>query len=78
MTEDGSDYFDGYEVWKSTSKTSGYKLVRDTAGSGKTTYKNTSGLKKGTRYYYKVRAYKLVNDEKIYTGWSNVTYKKAK
>ena len=78
MTEDGSDYFDGYEVWKSTSKTSGYKLVRDTAGSGKTTYKNTSGLKKGTRYYYKVRAYKLVDDEKIYTGWSNVTYKKAK
>ena len=68
-------YFDGFEVWKSSSKTSGYKQVRDTA---KLTYKNTSGLKKGSRYYYKVRAYKLVGEEKIYTGWSNITYKKAK
>lgn len=71
-------YFDGFEVWKSSSKTSGYKLVRDTDGSGKTTYKNTSGLKKGSRYYYKVRGYKMVGKEKIYTGWSNITYKKAK
>ena len=71
-------YFDGFEVWKSSSKTSGYKLVRDTDGSGKTTYKNTAGLKKGSRYYYKVRGYKLVGKEKIYTDWSNITYKKAK
>lgn len=71
-------YFDGFEVWKSTSKNSGYKLVRDTESGEKTSYKNTSGLKKGTRYYYKVRAYKLVGEEKIYSDWSNITYRKAK
>ena len=66
---------DGYEVWKSKSKTTGYTLLKDTAG---TSLKNTSGLIKGKRYYYKVRAYKIVGEKKLYTGWSNVTYKVAK
>ena len=69
---------DGFEVWKSTSKTSGYKMMRVTEIAEKFSYKNTAGLKKGTRYYYKVRAYKLIGEEKIYSDWSNVTYKKAK
>lgn len=74
-SSDGSDAIDGYEVWKSTSKTSGYKLMKSTSG---TKYKNTAGLKKGTRYYYKVRAYKQVGKKKFYSDWSNVTYKVAK
>jgi len=69
---------DGYEVWKSTSKTSGYKRAHDTKDGSKLYFKNTSGLEKGTRYYYKVRAYKLVGEEKIYSDWSNITYRKAK
>ena len=66
---------DGYEVWKSTSKTTGYALLKDTAG---TSLKNTSGIVKGKRYYYKVRAYKIVGEKKLYSDWSNVTYKVAK
>jgi hypothetical protein len=69
------NYVDGYEVWKSSSKTGGYLKVRDT---DKLRYKNTSGLKKGNRYYYKVRAYKTVGNETFYSDWSNITYKKAK
>lgn len=66
---------DGYELWKSTSKTSGYTLLKD---STKLKFKNTSNLKKGTRYYYKVRAYKEVGGDRIYSDWSKVTYKIAK
>ena len=66
---------DGYEVWKSTSRDDGYTLSISTA---KMSYKNTSGLKKGTRYYYKVRAYKQIGEKRIYSAWSNITYKKSK
>ncbi|MGN1143746.1 MAG: transglutaminase domain-containing protein, partial [Anaerovoracaceae bacterium] len=62
-----ADYVDGYEVWKSTARTGGYQKMFTTS---KQTYKNTSGLKKGTRYYYKVRAYKEVGGKIIYSGWS--------
>ena len=80
LPQDGSvyDYFDGYEVWKSATKTGGYKKVFTAVPGSKTTYKNTSGLVKGTRFYYKVRAYKEIGGKKFYSGWSNVTYKIAK
>lgn len=66
---------DGYELWKSTSKTGGYQLLKSTTGKK---FKNTSNIKKGTRYYYKVRAYREIGGQKIYSPWSNVTYKIAK
>ncbi len=107
LDEGAEAYFDGFEIWKSTSKTSGYKLLHDTISdsadtdfddtdsviigsdqpssdvtkaeeAGGNTYKDGSSMKKGTRYYYKVRAYKLIGDDKVYTVWSNITYKKAK
>lgn len=73
--DDSSVTVDGYEIWKSTSKNSGYQLLRDTTGQK---FKNTSKIKKGTRYYYKVRAYREIGGQKIYSPWSNVTYKIAK
>ena len=66
---------DGYELWKSNSKTGGYQLLKSTTGKK---FKNTSNIKKGTRYYYKVRAYREIGGQKIYSPWSNVTYKIAK
>lgn len=70
-----SDVIDGYEVWKSTKKSSGYSKSFTTVNKS---YKNTAGLKKGTRYYYKVRAYQLVGEKKVYSDWSTKAYRIAK
>lgn len=59
----------GYQISKSTKKT-GTNIVA--------TYKTTSGKSKtisatkGKTYYYKVRAYKVVDGKKIYGPWSSV------
>ena len=63
-----------YQVYKSTKKTSGFKKAVTTS---KKYYTNTSGLKKGTTYYYKVRGYKYLNGKYYYSPWSDVTYKKV-
>ena len=59
----------GYEVYRSTSKKGNYKLVK-TVTKGKS-YKDTK-LSKGKTYYYKVRAYRNVNGEKVYGGYSSI------
>ena len=65
---------DGYQIWKSTKKNSGFKKAFTTT---KTSYKNTKGLEKGTRYYYKVRAYIVVDGKNVYSDWSNKAYRVA-
>ena len=64
-----------YQVYKSTSKYTGYSKIYTTSGLKLT---NTSGIKKGKTYYYKVRGYKYINGKYYYTDWSNVTYKTVK
>lgn len=65
---------DGYEIYRSTKKKSGYKKVVSTK---KTTYKNKK-LKSKRKYYYKVRAYRKVNGKKIYSAYSTVKAVKVK
>ena len=66
---------DGYQIWKSTKMNKGYKKAFTTT---KMSYKNTKGLKKGVKYYYKVRAYKVVDGKNVYSDWSNKAYRTAK
>ena len=66
---------DGYQVYKSTKAQKGYKKAITTK---KTSFKNTKNLKKGTRYYYKVRAYKVVDGKTYYSDWSNKANRIAK
>lgn len=66
---------DGYQVYRSTKRTTGFVKYTTTK---KTTYKNTAKLKKGTRYYYKVRGYRLLDGKNVYTKWSKTVYRTAK
>ena len=68
----------GYEIYKSTKKNSGYKYAFTTKNPENKWYKNTAGLKKGTRYYYKVRAIIEIDGEKYTSDWSNKAYRIAK
>lgn len=70
-----SENVDGlkYQIYKSQKRNSGYKKCFTTS---KQTFTNTSGLKKGKTYYYKVRGYKYLGGKYYYTAWSNVSYRK--
>ena len=67
--------------WTNISGETGYQISKSTKKSGTSiveTYKTTSGKSKtisatkGKTYYYKVRAYKVVDGKKIYGPWSSV------
>lgn len=60
---------DGYKVYRSVKKNSGYKAVK-TAGRDTRSWKNTK-LTKGKRYYYKVKAYSDYRNSKLYSAYSN-------
>lgn len=67
----------GYKVYRATSKNGKYTCVK-TVKSGKTVTFTNKSLKKGKKYYYKVRAYKKVSGKYKYSSYSTVKYIKAK
>lgn len=56
----------GYELYRSNSSTGKYSLIKSTTSLS---YTNSS-LTTGTKYYYKVRAYRTVGLAKVYSGYS--------
>jgi len=70
-----TEHVEKYQVYKSTKAQKGYKKAITTT---KTSFKNTKNLEKGTRYYYKVRAYVTVDGVKYYSDWSNKANRIAK
>ena len=72
---------DYYEVYKSTKRYSGYgtEPYFETKQGGLTGwYKNTKELKKGVRYYYKVRGVREIAGETVYTNWSTKAWRLVK
>ena len=67
---------DGYEVYKSTKRYSGFGKIPYFKTTTKKNYINNKELKKGRTYYYKVRGYKVVGDQKIYTPWSTKAWRR--
>lgn len=64
---------DGYEIWRSNTAGGKYKLIKTTKSTART-WTNT-GLKVNSRYYYKVRGYRVVNGKKAYTQFSAKGYR---
>ena len=58
----------GYEVYSSTSEKGAYSLISTVSNAN---YTDTN-LTTGVTYYYKVRAYKVVDGERIYGDFSSV------
>lgn len=56
----------GYEVYRSASNTGAYTLISTNTIAS---YNNT-GLTTNSNYYYKVRAYKMDSDVKVYSDYS--------
>lgn len=55
----------GYEIIMSTKKSSGYKLIKTFKSDSKIQY-TKANLKKDKTYYFKIRAYKIVDGTKHY------------
>lgn len=58
----------GYQLYRATSKTGTYKLVKDTTAKSF----NDKGLTTGKTYYYKVRAYRKQSNKKVYGSFTSV------
>jgi hypothetical protein len=59
----------GYEIWRSTTPDpAGFTLLKSTTS---TSYTN-SGLTTGVTYYYKIRAYRTVNNTRYYSAFTSV------
>ena len=68
----------GYELYRRTGKKGSYKKLK-VIKSGSTLKYTSSKLKKGTAYYYKIRAYKCdAKGKKVYGGWSAVKGKTSR
>lgn len=67
---------DGYEVYMATGKKGTYNKIA-TVDSNKTSFIKKK-LKKGTKYYFKVRAYAKVNGKKVYGDYSSAKSVKIK
>ncbi len=62
----------GYQIWKSTSQTDGFKKIGSTKNLK---FTNKSNLKKGTKYYYKLRPYKTISGRTYYGQWTQLEVK---
>ncbi|HUM55731.1 MAG TPA: hypothetical protein PLC13_01070 [Bacillota bacterium] len=67
----------GYVVYRATKKAGKYKKIKTIKKSSARSWTN-KGLKKGKKYFYKVRAYTKVKKKTVRSNYSNISYKKAK
>jgi hypothetical protein len=61
-----------YEVYRATTSGGMFSLITTTSSLNWT----NTGLTTGKTYWYKVRAYKLVESTKVYSSYSAVVYAK--
>lgn len=72
---------DYYEVYRAKTKTAlkdSKKPFFETKSGTWKSYKNTKDLKKGNRYYYRVRGVREINGNVYYTNYSTIAYRTVK
>lgn len=67
----------GYELYRYDTATKKYKLVKTITNASTVSF-TVKGLKKGSTYSYKIRAFKTINKEKSYSNYSSVLKVKVK
>ena len=65
----------GYQIKMATKKNGKYRIIKTVKKPGTTTFTKKK-LKKGKKYFFKVRTYKKVNGKTYYSKWSAAKYKK--
>lgn len=71
---EGEDWYDGYEIYRATTKTGKYTKLKTTTDD----FIIDTGLKIGNTYYYKVRPYAIdKNGKKIYGAFSSIISRKV-
>lgn len=67
----------GYEIYRSTSKSSGFKKIATIKKSATVSY-NDKSIKNNKVYYYKIRCYWKSGSQTVYTGYSSTVQIKKK
>lgn len=68
---------DGYQIYRYIQKNGNYKLVKTITNGNTTSFKNT-GLVNGRQYYYKIKAYRILdNGGKIFSDFCSPVSGKA-
>lgn len=67
---------DGYVIYRSTDKVNGFKAIKTMKDGGCITYKDAS-VKFTQVYYYKVKAYSIVNGKKVFSDSTTLVKQKA-
>ena len=68
---------DGYQIYRATSKSGKYAKIATVKGASSASYTDT-GRTCGTRYYYKLRAYKKIGRKTVYSKNSAILSAYAK
>ena len=70
ITLNNAEGADGYQVYRATSKTGKYTLVKTVTSLEEMTVIDKTT--KGKTYYYKVRSYKVVDEKPVYSPFSGI------
>lgn len=68
---------DGYEIYRSNYSNKKFTLIKEFTNEDEI-LEYINSTTKGKTYYYKVRAYKIVNDTKVYSSYSGAKKIKSK
>lgn len=63
------DGAEGYRIYRNTKKTGTYSVLKTVTDENTLTYTNKS-LKKGRRYYYKAKSWRMQNGSRVYSAYS--------